>query len=161
MSDTPDQPLVNTSVVADTSTQEGTIDIVGKIILRTATDIAVEIISPYRSLSKGMHKPYYASRVDSLGFLGIEGEQMAEILLQQLYAIGHFLDVNMDDLKEILALGDCGNFPAMNKDNVREYFRHWGMGDCYQFFDELFPMGIPIDTRPQVLEILKGRKSLK
>ena len=161
MSDTPDQPLVNTSVVADTSTQEGTIEIEGKIILRTATDIEVEIISPYRNLSKAMHRPYFARRAGSLDYLGVEGEQMAETLLQELYAIGHFLDANMVDLKEILALVDCGNFPDINEDNVREYFKHWGMGDCYQFFDELFPMGIPIDTRPQVLEILKGRKSLK
>jgi len=58
----------------------------GKIILRTNSDIKVEITKPYRGLTTGRHIPYFCCPY--IGYLGDAGSIRARELLIELYEKG-------------------------------------------------------------------------
>jgi hypothetical protein len=118
-------------------------EILGKVTHRSASDIAIEIISPYQNLTAKLHIPYFSRPYNS--FDGEYGNATARRLLNNLYEIGQHLE------KHMLALKRKQN-QISNHDVNSKY--HWA------FFEEKFPMTIPIGTREEVIHILTGRKQL-
>ncbi len=70
-------------------------EVKGKFISRTSRDIEVEITSPYKNLSTGLHIPYFMANKRS--YNGKYGEIRAKDILKELYEIGK-------DIKKILLL---------------------------------------------------------
>jgi hypothetical protein len=69
------------------SIMHDSVRIEGLILVRTNSDIKVEITHPYGGLTTGSHIPYFCCPY--IGFLGDAGEIRARELLIELYEKGH------------------------------------------------------------------------
>jgi len=72
-------------------------DVLGKIIYRSASDIDVTILGPYKNLTTGLHIPYFAMHLHN--FNGIYGIETAKCLLIRLYRTAQFIDKNLDKIE--------------------------------------------------------------
>ena len=116
------------------------IEVVGEIFYRSEADIALRITKPYQALTNGCHIPYFSRPIHS--FLDDYGDKMAENLLKYLYELGKYMEENCKFITLQLAL----HFHD-------EDYSDW---DCRnRFFGSTFPFVVPIDTRDDVLEVLK------
>ncbi len=70
-------------------------EVKGKFISRTSRDIEVEITSPYKNLSTGLHIPSF--RANKRYYNGKYGEIRAKDSLRELYGIGK-------DIEKILSI---------------------------------------------------------
>ena len=118
-------------------------EILGKVTHRCASDIAIEIISPYQNLTGKLHIPYFSRPYNS--FDGEYGDETARRLLNNIYEIGLHLEKNIATLKHGLIER---NIQDVNSEH------------CHAFFDDKFPMTIPCDTIEEIIDILMKRKRL-
>ena len=115
-------------------------EVKGVISFRSDSDIRVEITSPYKGLSGGLHIPYFSRPYHS--FMTEYGDKTAENLLKGLWELGSYMAENQKFLKLQLAF-------------------HFHQGDysdrqCQvRFFDSSFPFLVPHGTRENILECLK------
>ena len=122
-----------------TITADG-ITVKGQIIHRSDADINIRIISPYQGLSRGLHIPYFSRPTNS--FLTSYGESTAEYLLKELYKLGRFLQENRDYLRLQSAVYFAGS--------------DYSDRECQNlFFEKCFPFIVVIDSRDEVMKILK------
>ena len=116
------------------------VDVLGEITFRSEADIVIKIIEPYQGLANGCHIPYFSRPIHS--FLTDYGDKMAENLLKYLYELSWFLEKNRKFIKLQLSLhfhnGDYSDWECQNR-----------------FFDSTFPFIVPIDTRGEVIKLLK------
>jgi len=84
----------------------------GEITHRSASDITVKITKPFSNISTGSHIPYFARAHKS--FNGQYGDSVAELLLKNLYDIGHHMDSETFSIREKLdsAKDHIINFPV-------------------------------------------------
>ena len=118
------------------------VEVSGEITYRSEADIAVRITKPYRGLSNGCHIPYFSRPINS--FLTDYGDSMAENLLKYLYELGWYMEQN----RKFIQLQFKFHFHDEN-------YADWDLQN--RFFDSTFPFVVPIDTRDEVLEILRAR----
>ena len=115
------------------STEVNGIELKGLISHRSESAIEVKIVKPYRNVSKELHIPYFSR--SSRSFIGEHGNTTAMALLRELFIICHYVNDNIHALKEKLVASD----------------------DMDTFFNEAFPVVIPINTREDVINILEER----
>jgi hypothetical protein len=65
---------------------------------RSSGDYSVEIIKPYCTLFGGCHIPYFARGLYT--YEGDYGDASIRATLEELYTLGKFLDIEMENLKE-------------------------------------------------------------
>ena len=112
----------------------------GTIIFRSESDIEVRITKPFQGLSWGLHIPYFARPVRS--FTTTCGESTAKRLLENLYELGGYIHENRDYL--------VSQLPVYFRDDD---FSDWDCQD--EYFENCFPYIVPIDTRDEVLRMLR------
>ena len=117
------------------------LEVLGKITHRSASDISIEIVRPYKNLSGGSHIPYFARAGHS--YDGQAGDDTARKLLAEVYEIGKYLEENMPGLQREFWDIKYSDSLALDK-----------------FFNEQFSLTISYGTRSEVVGILKGRKNL-
>jgi hypothetical protein len=116
------------------------VKVLGEIFYRTEADIAIRITRPYKGLSNGCHIPYFSRPFHS--FLNDYGDKMAENLLKYLYELGKYMDENRKFIEMQFSLHLHGDEYLSGNSQDR-------------FFGSTFPFVVPIDTRDDVLEVLK------
>ena len=116
------------------------IEVVGEIFYRSEGDIGIRITNPYQGLTNGCHIPYFSRPFHS--FQTEYGDKMAENLLKYLYELGKYMEENLKFIRLQLAL----HF------HDQEYI---DQDHQDRFFGSTFPFIVPIDTRDDVLEVLK------
>lgn len=123
--------------IQETSIQiENGIEVKGVITNRSEADINVEIVSPYRSFTAGLHISYFSRPYHS--FLTDYGDRTAENLLKYLYELCEYLEKNKKFIKMQHAF----------------HFRDGDYSDREskdRFFNSTFPFVVPLDTRDDVL----------
>ena len=116
------------------------VNVVGEITYRSEADIVIRITKPHQGLTNGCHIPYFSRPIHS--FLTDYGDKMAENLLKYLYELSWFLEKNRKFIKLQLSL----HFHNENYSDLESQNR---------FFDSTFPFIVPIDTRDEVIKLLK------
>ena len=117
------------------------VEAIGEITYRTEVDIAIMITKPYQGLTNRCHIPYFSRPIHS--FLTDYGDKMAENLLKYLYELGWYMEKNRIFIKLQFSL----HF-------YDENFSNWESQD--RFFNNTFPFIVPVGTREEVIEMLKG-----
>jgi len=123
---------------------ENGIEIHGLITFRSDADINVEIVSPYKGITAGLHIPYFSRPYHS--FLTEYGDRTAENLLKYLYELGKYMEDNQKFIRLQFAF----------------HFRDGDYNDREvqdRFFGSTFPFIVPIDTRSEVMEVIRNAKS--
>jgi hypothetical protein len=112
------------------------IEIQGEITHRSAGDISVEILRPFKNISGGQHIPSFARAIKS--FEGSYGDEVAETLLTELYDIGKHLDAEIEMIREKLhqtreMVRDFSGTndpktPAEKRSDLRSLFKNGSLG---------------------------------
>jgi hypothetical protein len=116
------------------------VEVIGEITYRSEADIAIRITKPYQGLTNGCHIPYFSRPIHS--FLTDYGDKMSENLLKYLYELGWYMGENRKFIEIQFSLHLHGDEYLSGNSQDR-------------FFGSTFPFVVPIDTRDDVLEVLK------
>ena len=117
------------------------LEVEGTVTHLSASDFDVQIIKPFKNISGGSHIPYFAR--PHYSFEGEYGKKRILETLRDLYVLGKYLSEEMASLKKKLDSLEDESHLQMNS-----------------FFDDNFPLVVPVGTREEVVDILKGKKNL-
>lgn len=121
---------------------EAGINLLGRIIYRSESEIKITILSPYTALSGSLHIPTFSeeSHTPETDY----GEITEEQLLTKLYDLGRYMDENSNFLQLQIAL--------------HFYDGDWSSEEHQKrFFGSSFPFMVPLGTREDVLNILRSK----
>ncbi len=128
------------------------VEVEGAILTLNDRNIDIEIVKPYQDLSGGRSIPYFA--IQHISKYTDDNGYSAGYILKELYQLGKFIELNKVKLKQkyFQYKQELGKLQkeSCNDEDIDTIYK---IED--DFFNNNFPMVIPINTRKEILEKIK------